>query len=39
MIRLIAVAGFVLAVAPSAQAMTAAPIHQPNAMITQVREG
>jgi hypothetical protein len=28
MIRLIAVAGFALAVATSAQAMTAAPIHQ-----------
>jgi hypothetical protein len=39
MIRLIAVAGFALAVATSAQAMTLAPIHQPNGMITQVAFG
>jgi hypothetical protein len=39
MIRLIAVAGFVLAVATSAQAMTAAPIHHQDGMITQVRLG
>jgi hypothetical protein len=37
MIRFIAVA-FVLALAPSAQAMSPAPLHQPNGMITQVRE-
>ena len=36
MIRFIAVAGFVLAVATSAQAMTPAPIPQPEGMITQV---
>ena len=39
MIRLIAVAGFVVAVATSAQAMTPAPIPQPDGMITQVRLG
>ena len=39
MIRLIAVAGFVLAFASSAQAMTPAPIPQPDGMITQVRLG
>jgi len=38
MIRLIAVAGF-LAVATSAQAMSPAPIPQPDGMITQVRLG
>ena len=37
MIRFIAVA-FVLALASSAQAMSPAPLHQPNGMITQVRE-
>jgi hypothetical protein len=37
MIRLIAAAGFALAVATSAQAMTPAPIPQPDGMITQVR--
>ena len=37
MIRLIAVA-FVLVVATSAQAMSPAPLHQPDGMITQVRE-
>jgi hypothetical protein len=36
MIRLIAVAGFALSVATSAQAMTSAPIPQPEGMITQV---
>jgi hypothetical protein len=36
MIRLIAVAGFALALATSAQAMTPAPIPQPDGMITQV---
>jgi hypothetical protein len=39
MIRLIAVAGFALIVATSAQAMTPAPIPQPDGMITQVRLG
>jgi hypothetical protein len=39
MIRLIAVAGFALAVATSAQAMTPAPIPQPGGMITQVAYG
>jgi hypothetical protein len=38
MIRLIAVAGFALAIATSAQAMSLAPLHQPDGMITQVRE-
>jgi hypothetical protein len=36
MIRLIAVAGFALLVATSTQAMTTAPIAQPDGMITQV---
>ena len=36
MIRLIAVAGFVLLVATSTQAMTPAPIPQPDGMITQI---
>jgi len=39
MIRLIAVAGFALAVTTSAQAMTPAPIPQPDGMITQVAAG
>jgi hypothetical protein len=39
LIRLIAVAGFTLAVATSAQSLTSAPIHQPNGMITQVAFG
>jgi hypothetical protein len=39
MIRLIAVAGFALAVATSAQAMTPAPIHQPDGLTTQVAYG
>jgi hypothetical protein len=39
MIRLIAVAGFVLTVATSAQAMTPVPIPQPDGMITQTAAG
>jgi hypothetical protein len=39
MIRLIVVAGFSLALATSAQAMTPAPIHQPVGMITQIAFG
>jgi hypothetical protein len=39
MIRLIAAAGFVVAVATSAQAITPAPIPQSDGMITQVRFG
>ena len=39
MIRLIAVAAFTLAVATSAQAMSPAPIHQPDGMTTQVAYG
>jgi hypothetical protein len=38
MIRLIAVAAFTLAIATSAQAMSPVPLHQPDSMITQVRE-
>ena len=38
MIRLIAVAAFVLAVATSAHAMSPTPLHQLDGMITQVRE-
>jgi hypothetical protein len=38
MIRLIAVSAFALAVTTSAQAMSLAPLHQSNGMITQVRE-
>jgi hypothetical protein len=38
MIRLIAFAAFALAVATSAEAMWPAPLHQPDGMITQVRE-
>jgi hypothetical protein len=38
MLRLIAVAGF-LAFATSAQALTPAPLHQSDGMITQVRLG
>ena len=37
MIKLIAVAGFALAVATTAHAMPLAPLHQPYGMITQVR--
>ena len=39
MIRLLAVAVFALAVATSAQAMSLAPLHQTDGMITQVLEG
>jgi hypothetical protein len=39
MIRLIAIAGFGLSVAISAQAMTPAPIPQPDGMITQIAVG
>jgi hypothetical protein len=39
MIRLIAAAGFVVAVVTSAQAITPAPIPQSDGMITQVRFG
>jgi hypothetical protein len=38
MIRLIAVAAFALAVATSAGAMSPAPLHEPDAMITQIRQ-
>ena len=37
MIRLIAIAAFALALATSAQAMSRAPLHQPDGMTTQVR--
>jgi hypothetical protein len=39
MIRLIAIAGFALAVATSAEAMTPAPIPHPDSAITQVAFG
>jgi len=39
MIRMISAAGFALAVATSAQAMTPAPLAQPERVIVQVREG
>jgi len=39
MLRLIAAAGFVVAVATSAQAITPATLPQPDGMITQVRLG
>jgi hypothetical protein len=39
MIMLIVAAGFALAVATSAQAMTPAPLAQPDNTITQVRMG
>jgi hypothetical protein len=39
MLRLIAAAGFVVAVATSAQAITPAPIPQADGMVTQVRLG
>jgi hypothetical protein len=39
MLRLIAAAGFALAIATSAQAMTVAPIYHPDDVITQVRFG
>ena len=38
MIRLIAFAAFALALATSAQAMSPAPLHQSDGMITQARE-
>ena len=38
MIRLIAFVAFALALATSAQAMSPVPLHQPDGMITQVRE-
>ena len=37
MIRLIAIAAFALTAATSAQAMSPAPLHQADGMITQVR--
>ena len=37
MIRLIAIAAFALALATSAEAMSPAPLHQPDSMTTQVR--
>jgi hypothetical protein len=39
MFKLIAVATFTLAFATTAQAIPRAPLHQPDGMITQVREG
>jgi hypothetical protein len=39
MLRLIAVAGFALMVATSAQGMTPAPLAPPNDMVTQVAVG
>jgi hypothetical protein len=39
MIKLLAIAGFPIALATSAQAMMLAPITQPDGMIIQVREG
>ena len=39
MIRLIAAAGFALALTASAQAMTPAPLPAPDDMITQIRFG
>jgi hypothetical protein len=39
MLRLFTVAGFALAVATSAHAMSPAPLTQPDGMITQVRLG
>jgi hypothetical protein len=37
MIKVIAAAAFAVAIATSAHAITLAPLHQPNGMITQVR--
>ena len=37
-LRLIAFAAFALAVTTSAEAMSPAPLHQPDGMITQVRQ-
>jgi hypothetical protein len=39
MVKLIALAAFALVVTTSAQAMTVAPIHQPDGLITQVAYG
>ena len=39
MIRLIAFAAFALAVTTPAEAMTVAPVHEPDGMITQVAYG
>ena len=39
MIRLIAIAGFALVIAASAQAMTPAPLVQPNSLITKAAAG
>jgi len=39
MLRLIAVAGFALLVASSAQGMTPAPLPQPDSMVTQIAVG
>lgn len=36
MIKLIAFAAFALAITASAQAMTVAPVHEPDGMITRV---
>ena len=38
MIKLLVFAVFALALATSAEAMSTAPLHQPDGMITQVRE-
>jgi len=38
MIRVIAAVAFALAVATSAQAITVVPLHQPNGVLTQVRQ-
>jgi hypothetical protein len=38
MIRLVAFAAFALSVATSAEAMSPAPLHEPDAMITQIRK-
>jgi hypothetical protein len=38
MIRLIAITGFALAIATSAQAISLVPVNQPDSMVTQVRE-
>jgi hypothetical protein len=39
MLRLIAVAGFALSIATSAQGMSPAPLSQPDNMVTQVAAG
>ena len=38
MIRLLISAAFALAVATSAEAMSPAPLHEPDTMITQIRK-